>query len=445
MYVSQPASLLLPAICIVSLACGQASSSAPPSTSQQSTAAQQSANSVQSTPDSQQIIAYTRGGTEIRLIDPDGGNDRRLWTHPDATFDLGLFEIAWRPDGNELAFSSGHAAATSLYHADIYCIKPDGSGFRRVTNAPDKSAYANYPKGSVTVTLRNFQYSFQQAQSSSGVFTVYVTGADKPQQITLPPGKSTTVTFPSVADLGKDVQPIVAIWGKYRWFMPGTDVQAGKNIKAPDFTISGDGIGMFGAFHPRWRNDGSLLSFRNGHCIISTIPANPPPGVHFFQPLFAGESPMGTCSWDWGPTPALADQLIYTENEGEQSCIYRMKEGGKHPGTKLTAYSDISYQILHDLHWLPDGSGLLYSTINLMRDASNIFRYDFNTRQTTQVTSLENEFARNFSISPDGKWIVYERCKAEDDYKEVDLWLIGIDGTGSKLLVKNGLCPSWSK
>ena len=29
-------------------------------------------------------IAYVRGGTEIRLIDADGTNDRRLWTHPDA-------------------------------------------------------------------------------------------------------------------------------------------------------------------------------------------------------------------------------------------------------------------------------------------------------------------------------------------------------------------------
>ena len=29
-------------------------------------------------------IAYVRNGTEIRLIDADGSNDRRLWTHPDA-------------------------------------------------------------------------------------------------------------------------------------------------------------------------------------------------------------------------------------------------------------------------------------------------------------------------------------------------------------------------
>ena len=70
-------------------------------------------------------IAYIRGGTEIRVIDPDGENDRRLWTHPDASFDLGLYDLAWRPDSKELAFSSAHASAYSLYHADLYSIKRD--------------------------------------------------------------------------------------------------------------------------------------------------------------------------------------------------------------------------------------------------------------------------------------------------------------------------------
>ena len=39
-------------------------------------------------------IAYVRGNTEIRLMDPNGSNDRRLWTHPDAKPDLGLYDLA---------------------------------------------------------------------------------------------------------------------------------------------------------------------------------------------------------------------------------------------------------------------------------------------------------------------------------------------------------------
>jgi Tol biopolymer transport system component len=77
-------------------------------------------------------IAYIRGSTEIRLIDPNGTNERRLWTHPDARAALGINDLAWRPDGKELAFSSGHAAATSLYDADIYTL-----------SSPMVQAYAN--------------------------------------------------------------------------------------------------------------------------------------------------------------------------------------------------------------------------------------------------------------------------------------------------------------
>jgi hypothetical protein len=390
-------------------------------------------------------IAYIRGNTEIRMIETGGTNDHLVWTHPDASKDLGINGVAWRPDGKELAFSSSHEAAYSLYQADLYAIKPDGSGLRKLTNTPGRAGYANYPKGSVTVTVRNTQFSFQQSQASAGVFIVYVAGADEPQQVTLPPGSSKTLTFKSVADFGKKGQAIVATWGNYRWFIPGTDVEAGHTIKAPDLTISGDGIELLGAYRPVWRSDGSQLSYRTGTCTVDRVSADPEPGEFTFNPMFSGDAPFGACNWDWGPTQQLADQIIYTENSGEQSSIYRMKEGGRHPGTKLTSYSDIQYQLLHDLHWLPDGSGLLYSTVTLMRDAANIFRYDFKTKQTTQVTHLENEFAHNFTISPDGLWLVYERSNSADQDASTDLWIQNMDGTGSHLLTKNGASPSWGK
>ena len=123
-----------------------------------------------------------------------------------------------------------------------------------------------------------------------------------------------------------------------------------------------------------------------------------------------------------------------------------MKEGGIHnPSSKLTNFSDIQYQLLYDLKWLPDGSGFLYSTVNLFRESGNVFHYDMKSKKTRQLTQLKNEFAKKFSISPSGKWVVYERAKAHEDDKVVDLWMIRMDGTGDHLLVKNGLNPSWSR
>lgn len=389
-----------------------------------------------------QSIAYIRGGTEIRLIEPDGSNDRRLWTHADASPELGIYGLAWRPDRKELAFSSAHTAVASLYHSDLYAIQPDGSGLRKLTNSPDRSEYARFPKGTVTVSVRNDQPGYQQTHASAGIFIVYVAGADEPQQITLPPGTSKTLVFKSVADFGKTAQPIVAAYGAYRWFMPGVDVIAKQIVKAPAFSITGDGIEYFGAFRPVWRSDGSRVSYRTGLCTVNSVPVNPTVGEYVFNPLFGGKNPLGSCTWDWGPA-SLANQIIYTENASGDSAIFRITEGGTHPGTKLTTFSDIEYQLLFDLHWLPDGSGLLYSTQTLMRDSANIFRYDFTTRKTTPVTRLENEFARSFSVSPDGKSIVFERAKTADKDQEADLWIVGVDGKNARLLVRNAFEPSW--
>ena len=388
-------------------------------------------------------IAYIRDGTEIRLINPDGTNDRRLWTHVDAKKPLGLDSLAWRPDGKEIAFSSRHAAAASLYDADLYVVKPDGAGFRKLTNAPEGSEFARFPKGSVSVTFSNNQPFYKQSQASAGVFIVYVAGAAEPQQITLPPGATKTVLFNQVADFGKTAQAIVAIWGNYRWFTPGVDVRAGTTVKAPVFTLTGDGIEYFGAYRPVWRQDGSRVSFRNGVCTLNSVPVNPTPGEYIHNPFFAGKHPMGTCTWDWGPTPATANQLIYTENASGDSGIFRMNEGASHPGEKLTAFSNIEYQLLFDLRWLPDASGFLFSNQTLMRDSANIFRYDFSTRRVTQITRLQNEFTGAFSISPDGEWIVFERSKSLDENRDIDLWIAKTSGGSPRLLVRNGFSPSW--
>ena len=388
-------------------------------------------------------IAYVRGSTEVRVINADGTNDRRLWTHPDAKKELGIYDLAWRPDAKELVFSSGHASASSLYHSDLYAIRPDGTGFRKITNSPDRGEFARYPKGSVSVTLRNDQPFYRQSQASSGVFIVYVAGADEPQQITLPPGSTKTLLFKNVADFGNMAQAVVAIWGKHRWFTTGIDVRAAQTVKAPVFGITGDGIELLGAFHPVWRMDGSRVSYRSGFCTLNSASATPKAGDYEYNPLFEGKNPLGTCVWDWGPTERTANQMLYTENASGDSAVFRITEGAKHPGEKLATYSNIPYQLLFDLRWLPDGSGFLFSNQTLMRDSANIFRYDFATRKTTQITRLQNEFTGGFNISPDGQWVVFERSKSLDEDRQIDLWITRIDGGIPQLLVRDGFSPSW--
>src|SRR5690606_33121574 len=131
---------------------------------------------------------------EIRLIEPDGSDDRRLWGLPNPESG-DLFDLDWRPDGGELAFISNHQAAYSIYEADLYAIQPNGTGLRRLTNAPDPAALAGYPKGTVTVVIHN-------RSVAGGPLIVYVAGAAEPQSLVLAPGNSQTLPFRDVADFG---------------------------------------------------------------------------------------------------------------------------------------------------------------------------------------------------------------------------------------------------
>ncbi len=102
----------------------------------------------------QGVIAYVRRAPhEIRLIQPDGTNDRSLWVSPNPDSKDGIVSLAWRPGGSQLAFSSDHEDACSWYDSDVYSINANGSGLRRVTNGPDCARLASYPQGAVTVNV----------------------------------------------------------------------------------------------------------------------------------------------------------------------------------------------------------------------------------------------------------------------------------------------------
>jgi Tol biopolymer transport system component len=96
------------------------------------------------------------------------------------------------------------------------------------------------------------------------------------------------------------------------------------------------------------------------------------------------------------------------------------------------------------VRWLPDGSGIVFSKVDMATESSNLYRYDFGTRRTTTLTKLD-DFAHAFSVSPDGRWVVFERTRTRRDDKTADLWLVGTDGTGLRLLVKDGYHPAWGK
>jgi hypothetical protein len=390
-------------------------------------------------------IAYVRyndeTGDEIWLLEPDGTNNRRIYStgKPDPEGVAYIFRLAWRPDAAEIAFSSSHEMTCSLYESDIYAIHPDGSGYRRITNAPACDDLANYPKGSVRVEVQNWT-------GRTEMFYIYLQGAPSIQGVYLAPAATGVVTFNGVADFGDGYpQFAVAAWGHARWFgSASADVQPGTTVDAtPSLSLTAYGYSeeIF-TKSPTWRSDGSKLGYIFSVGILRQIEAGPPPGL-YGEPLLAGDAqtPLYISNLAWSPQPALADQLLYEGLDIGGTGIYSVTAGSQDRGELVLPLG--YWDDLLGLAWLPDGSGFVYAMTEDYNVRSNLFEYNFASGQVARLTDFTDEYVGYPSVSPGGQQIVFVRSSGLQG-AATDLWVVNRDGSGLRLLVENGHLPTWS-
>lgn len=398
-------------------------------------------------------IAYVDNltGDAIRLVEPDGGNDRLLWAHgtadPHNQYDV--WSLAWRPDGSELAFAGTHENWCSTNYADIFAIGAQGSGYRRLTEAPSCTALAAYPQGRVEVPVTNNSIWGEAVD----VF-LYFQGAQAAQQVSLPPGGSTVVVFQNVADFGAVVQFPVVIDGtgaERAVLASGTaDVQAGATVRTGTVYVPG-GTELGRENHaPTWRPAGTHVGYISGFNSLKQIPAQPAP----LQPGAALIAASGAQLPDfanllaWGPAPARANQLLYAAYEAfDHTGIYLVDEGSGGAGTPLVTYDATTFvSFIRGLAWLPDGSGFVFSRLEddfYTPVSANLYLYTFAAGAATPLTAFDDSFAGQLSVSPDGQTVVFERSSAHDGSAPTDLWTINRNGSGLQLLVEDGRAPAW--
>lgn len=390
-------------------------------------------------------IAYARDGTELHLVQPDGSNDHVIWTEPAPIGGLtnALLTPAWRPDSAEIAFVSSHEQTTSIYDTDVYGVAPDGSGFRRITNPPDVGQFASFPKATVNVTVANHDLS-------DSALLVYIAGASQMQEVTVPANSTKTVTFNNVAVFSGKAQFPVVIDGITRWIgYSAAQLTAGGTASVRIDVYASLGKEYLGARSPVWSSDGKELDDDLGQgCIGEAWPASAPAGTTTSSLINAAES---FCSMDRGPTPSLANDILYwnyyDSNSDGDGAIYQTTEGGD-AGTKVLDTGYASY--VYDLKYLLDGSGFLFAEKPDAIDGySNLYRYDFSTQNWTQLTHFSSGFVNHFSISPDGQYVVFEHTDQDpvgNTDAATDLWMAKIDGTVvAQPFVTDARFPSWSR
>lgn len=383
------------------------------------------------------IVYITEDARSLRLIQPDGSNDRLLWQVPDDVPGAPLEAVMWRPDAQQIAFTSTHEATCSEYGADIYLINPDGSNLRRLTNGPACSALAAYPQGSATVQISNQNANFSE-------YLVYVEGAPTAQVVTVAPGGTALVAFPQVADLGDGVgQAVVAINGTTRWFDAGVavDVTPGSNAHAGMLAIVGGGFAAYGATHVSWSADGTRLAYQLGQGRLWQVGVDVAP-LGEGGPLLAAainNSVMGVYPV-WSP---VGNEILYQRSNGSRFAITRAQVDGDSAGDDLASITDTS-----GITWLTDGSGLVaadYSDLLLSHVDLYLLTFADNTIvQLTQTSGRQAAFLP--SSSPDSQQLVYgytEDALARPFQSE--LRIMNIDGSGDRLLVADARRASWSR
>ena len=90
------------------------------------------------------------------------------------TFVYPAYDLAWRSDGREFAFPSGHELACSWCDSDVYAIGCNGGGYRRITNSPACATLAGLPNGSVTIAVQSYtsESAWVYVQGAPGVKSI---------------------------------------------------------------------------------------------------------------------------------------------------------------------------------------------------------------------------------------------------------------------------------
>lgn len=423
-------------------------------------------------------ISPSRDNQSIRSVNPDGTDDRLVWSVPPATArENAIGRLSWRPDRAELAFDSSHDNLRSMLGRELFGVAPDGSRLRRITRPPSADTAASLPQGQVTVTVEN--YNLRRTLS------VYVEGASAPITLDAAAGSAYDLRFTSVADYGPDVRQYVRVLrltpivGEPCWFDNDVyvDVRAGQTTAPPNnrpFLLTFNDFSCGYMFQSSWRADGTTLAFLYREAQqepllepnnIWQIPTDAPRGSEGQRLFDASALGYGDRIYllAHAPTAAQAGEVAFVQYFPLTSDVYRGRDSDLGAASRLNlgACPRVSCVIV-GLSWLPDGSGLLLSRYESGAAAGTaapeggvVYRYTFANSRLTELVRLPNEAIGGVSVAPDGRTLVFERGPRLEDAADrthngwrvqcpCSIWVSDSSGDNLLRLAQDGRAPVWS-
>jgi Tol biopolymer transport system component len=253
--------------------------------------------------------AFSPDGKQIVFVSTRAGGRANLWIIDIATRkatrltsgDGGDFRPSWSPDGKWIAFSSDRGSDVPpakgrwerLQLADVYLIRPDGSGLRRIS---EHGGFCGSPKW--TPDSKSVVAYCMAAQETFDYRSAAQDGDDKLVRIDIATGKTTPVSAGPGVKLTPAILPSGAIAYLRRdktikgiFYGMGTPGPAGADVRTPSWSPDGQQV-VYSRFdfkppsvlRKQWSRNKNFELYST-----ALLPAYDPSGEHLAVMRAAGE------------------------------------------------------------------------------------------------------------------------------------------------------------
>jgi Tol biopolymer transport system component len=405
----------------------------------------------QRVPELHGTIAYLEENDEgdpfaIGSLDPNTNETKRIWTHPEGEFDI-YGNLAWKPDATELAFISDHDFQFSIFKADIFAIKPDGSGLHRIPgySLEEKRSTGDFPE----VTVRGAIAADTGVGGASYSVIMGIQGTNKGQMIRISEGETVSFTISEVPVLeDPDVfnQPLILqYWGGgcsagIEYAFPVGAVGDGSVDLGTISFFASNCIDALTGYRPSdlsWKHDGSEIGFTLLGLRKMVVDATSEFEIEELKPYGSGLS----SNLAWSP---VDDRYLYEDFSfsGGGQQLFIAEEGGEAELLIDDYNGDVTPA------WLPDGSGFIYVGTPDSGFDDNIYHHDLVSGEDTRLTYFKFEQIDTLSLSPEGRYIVFGLQDHSTDPSPSGLWIMDRSNPVEIWPITEGgsyINPDWSR